>query len=700
MFPVEDKFWCETADFVLSHIVGQERIFAPAEFEEKFPGRLVPYRANLAEQFDCQWAIIHKGLVNEIESIMLKRVKKRPAVFANEVFIVFSGRNELPRVESTSPHVKSFVDKSESHESIPGRIKGTMMDIALRNRRTIRKIPLLGSAAKLVYYRMQPSESVLESGNSPRVIPSQSSSGRDSGRDMIYLGDNRALTRTVFGQKMFVDTRDYSLAPHILLDGYWEMWITKFYEKILNEGMTVVEVGCNIGYYTLLEAAKIGASGKLYAFEANPDVFNTLFRNIEINGFLDRVTPVNKAVIDKSRKLKFHKLKHHHGSSSIMEDKAYLELYVDEVDRIEVDAISLDEYFADKDTKIDIIKMDAEGSEGLIFKGMRKLLQKSPDIKIICEFVPGVISTTGIDPRQFLEELKGYGFRLRIINTDSKLEDISVDQLLKASYCELFLSKEANSKKDYSSLPVSGIKTLMDERYSKNDAYNITCLWDGVRAEEVNKQVIDAISSTRGKKILDVGAGIGGSVPLIAECKEFVGTDISEVAMSQARQTYGHKPNFRFVAMDAMDLKFEDNYFDIVIAREIIEHLPEPQKALKEAFRVLCPGGLLVVTSPNRDSLHLRVNRMLGHRDFMCSSDHVRELTYREATDILTAEGFLIKKTGGVFLQPYWGIPGIDEHVRRFTDNDPEMVENLRCMGERIGAEYAFCFVISAIKPE
>lgn len=66
---------------------------------------------------------------------------------------------------------------------------------------------------------------------------------------------------------------------------------------------------------------------------------------------------------------------------------------------------------------------------------------------------------------------------------------------------------------------------------------------------------------------------------------------------------------------------------------------------------------------------------------------------------MISEAGFGIKETGGVFLQPYWGVPGLDEHVRSLTDDDPQMVEMLRDLGERVGAEYAFCYVIAAVKP-
>ncbi|MGQ9512507.1 class I SAM-dependent methyltransferase [Thermodesulfitimonas sp.] len=211
--------------------------------------------------------------------------------------------------------------------------------------------------------------------------------------------------------------------------------------------------------------------------------------------------------------------------------------------------------------------------------------------------------------------------------------------------------------------------------------------------------MIELITPVTGKRILEVGCGVRGSAPYVGEGAEFVGTDLSGEAIARARQAFGDRPNFRFIPMDAMNLEFPDYSFDIVLAKEVIEHLPEPQKAIKEAFRVLRPGGLFVVTSPNRDSLHLRVNGMLGYPDFKCCFDHIREFTFYEAVDMLTKEGFIIKETRGLFLQPYWGIPGIDMYVRHLTDNDPQMVEMLRELGERVGAEYAFGFIILCVKP-
>ncbi|MFX1237854.1 MAG: FkbM family methyltransferase [Promethearchaeota archaeon] len=232
------------------------------------------------------------------------------------------------------------------------------------------------------------------------------------------------------------------MTPHLLLDGYWELWVTKFFLKILQERMTVVEVGANIGYYTILAASRVGVHGKVHAFEANPEVFDILYRNIEVNGFRDRVTLVNKAVIDKSGILQFHCPQYHQAGGSIVPfSEKLLKEIREERETIKVETISLDEYFEHHDGKIDIVKIDAEGSEPFIFKGMKKVLTSNRDIKIVCEFTPPCYIEQGLDPGEFLNEIIKQGFKIKLINLQSKLENISPERLLEIPYSELFIER-------------------------------------------------------------------------------------------------------------------------------------------------------------------------------------------------------------------------------------------------------------------
>lgn len=266
---------------------------------------------------------------------------------------------------------------------------------------------------------------------------------RASSRPMVYLGSGKALTETIFGSEMIVNTSDMSLSPHILMKGCWEIWITQFLLELLEESMVVLEIGANIGYYSVLSASRIGEHGKLYAFEADPLNFELLHRNLEINGFLDRVELTNKAVFDKSKTINFYKLCSHHGSSSAIKlEEDYLVKYRDRVEEIKVPSISIDDFFGETHTCIDVIKIDAEGSEPFIFRGMRDTLKRNPKIRIICEFAPSLIAKSGESPEDFLDYLGSkLGFSLSIIDPLKGLKQRTKSEILELPYCELYLER-------------------------------------------------------------------------------------------------------------------------------------------------------------------------------------------------------------------------------------------------------------------
>ena len=236
------------------------------------------------------------------------------------------------------------------------------------------------------------------------------------------------------------------------------------------------------------------------------------------------------------------------------------------------------------------------------------------------------------------------------------------------------------------------IRESMNSRYETNSAYTLNILWDQRRMEDLNQKTLDYIGDSPGR-ILEVCCGQRGSAAYLDPLADYTGVDLSDVAVALAQQAF---PEFTYRQMNACQLDFEDSTFDTVIAKEAIEHLLEPALALTEWHRVLKPGGVLVLTTPNRDSLHLRINRQLGHQDFLCSYDHVKEFTYTEMVSMMESAGFGLVDSCGSFLMPYWGIPGVDGPVRHYTDHDEDVVDWLQDLGDRVGADYAFCMVIKA----
>lgn len=105
-----------------------------------------------------------------------------------------------------------------------------------------------------------------------------------------------------------------------------------------------------------------------------------------------------------------------------------------------------------------------------------------------------------------------------------------------------------------------------------------------------------------GKRVLDMGCGTGyGSSILAGAAAHVTGADISEAAIRTAQARYGEAAgNLEYVRADCYALPFEDDSFDVVVANEIIEHVDDHDRFVAEARRVLAPGGLFLVSTPNK----------------------------------------------------------------------------------------------------
>jgi FkbM family methyltransferase len=256
-----------------------------------------------------------------------------------------------------------------------------------------------------------------------------------------YLGDHTLLLRTVFGHAMYADSRDLSLAPHLFLQGYWEPDLTRFFLHLVKPRMRIVEVGANVGYYTLLACSLVGPEGRVIAFEANPAAATLARRSLSVNGFLSRARIVVMAVTDAPGTATLHRLEHRQGDSGLFDfSDNQLAFPDDRVTKLEVPATSLDS-FLEKDEPIDLIRMDVEGAEPLVFDGMRGILERRPHLKILLEFFPDAIRRSGRDPAVFLGSITAMGFRIQTVGAGGRLQQPSMDVLAGKVFSELYLSR-------------------------------------------------------------------------------------------------------------------------------------------------------------------------------------------------------------------------------------------------------------------
>jgi FkbM family methyltransferase len=200
-----------------------------------------------------------------------------------------------------------------------------------------------------------------------------------------YIGDHVGICRVLAKYKIYVDTRDVALAPHVLLDGFWESWITQFVARRVRPGWTAIDVGANCGYFTLLMADLVGPHGHVIAVEPNPAMTPLLRRSVALNGFAERTTICEVAagaaddgfttliVPDRSP-----------GQSAMVSDAS---APWDNCTKVAVPTATLDGLVS-PGQRVDFIKIDAEGSEERILNGMNAMVEAyKPDL--LLEFHPG-----------------------------------------------------------------------------------------------------------------------------------------------------------------------------------------------------------------------------------------------------------------------------------------------------------------------
>ena len=260
-----------------------------------------------------------------------------------------------------------------------------------------------------------------------------------SGR-CCYLGDNLAITR-VRDFMMFVNTKDMMLTPYLIMYGCWEIHITPLFEGLIKEGFTVIDIGAHMGYYTVTAGLRVGRSGRVYAFEPAPNNYDILRRNIEVNGLSNIVIPSQKALLNKEGEVEFRAYETQTAGSSIFTKNPQTAGQT-----ISVQTTTLDAFLGDN-LKVDLIKLDAEGAEPLVFEGMKNVIKNSPNLKIIMEFAPGLIAASGAKPEEFLRSILDMGFSIKLIDRySSKLTNYTkynFDALLNCEIEDLLLQKKS-----------------------------------------------------------------------------------------------------------------------------------------------------------------------------------------------------------------------------------------------------------------
>lgn len=169
--------------------------------------------------------------------------------------------------------------------------------------------------------------------------------------------------------------------------------------NLLRPGDVAIDVGANIGIYTLAMARQVGPTGKVFAFEPYIENAGLLEHNVERNGYSNVVTVHRAAVAERSGTARLAVNAHNAGMHRLAAGGS-----------ADVETVCLDDLFAGQ--RVDFVKIDVEGAEVAVLRGMHNILAANPDISLLVEYNRSGLEAFGNTADEMFAELDGFTCRL------------------------------------------------------------------------------------------------------------------------------------------------------------------------------------------------------------------------------------------------------------------------------------------------
>lgn len=241
----------------------------------------------------------------------------------------------------------------------------------------------------------------------------------------------------VFGLQILVDVNDEGLGHDLIKYGFREPLTTRVYRSELSsfqpttEGIGVLDIGANIGYYALLAADILGDRATIHAVEPAPANIRLLKKNVESNGFSNITIhrgAMGSTTGSANLKLATHSNRHRMTASNLSNSNLSTSKTIETSVWTVEDFI--DEHGIDP-IDVDVIRMDVEGFETEIFKGMDSILRSNSSLLINVELHPGeMVDRTELYP--LIDSLADGGFEIVSVNGGTVNADIKDFESLKS----------------------------------------------------------------------------------------------------------------------------------------------------------------------------------------------------------------------------------------------------------------------------
>lgn len=196
------------------------------------------------------------------------------------------------------------------------------------------------------------------------------------------------------------------------------LWMKQY----LKEGMTTVDLGANIGYYSNFLSKQVGKTGKVHAFEPDKTNFDLLMKN---TSNLKNIILNKLAVGNTNGPIKLYlsrNLNVDHKSFKTKESRKFKT----------IKCVSLDKYFG-KRKKVDLIKIDIQGFDYHAIKGAKNLIKQQKHIAIIGEFWPWGLREANVNPQEYLDLLKSLKLKV-ILNLCKPLKELENNKRYHADF--------------------------------------------------------------------------------------------------------------------------------------------------------------------------------------------------------------------------------------------------------------------------
>ena len=220
------------------------------------------------------------------------------------------------------------------------------------------------------------------------------------------------LVSTMPGFSLFVSQEDAAVGAAIAASGTYEPHVTAVFERHLRPGLRVIDVGANIGWFTMLAGLRVGSGGHVLAVEPNPLNARMIEASRRANAF-DHVSMLPAAAGSRNGAVSLNRT-YSNASVSPLERINVLEAEI-------VPMIRLDDVIGDDWRPVGLVKIDVEGAEAIALGGLERVLRRDRPV-IVSELCPNMMpGNSGVTGTDYLEWLRNLDYGIGVIEPDGSV---------------------------------------------------------------------------------------------------------------------------------------------------------------------------------------------------------------------------------------------------------------------------------------